>query len=84
MLRAIFFLDCDYCHEPYSESYAVNVASGVGMGTPGHLEEEAYEHGWCLCLQEDTGQYLHMCGGCHADTEKYLSICLDQDGDEEF
>jgi hypothetical protein len=67
MLRAIFFLDCDFCHQPHSDIRSVADTDGIRGFIPGELEESAFNDGWCLCLIEDTGQYNIMCGSCHAE-----------------
>ena len=68
MLRAIFFLDCDFCHESYSRLLSVTDSDETDWNyINGDLEESAFDDGWCHCLMEDTGEYKLMCGGCHAE-----------------
>jgi hypothetical protein len=69
MLRAIFFLDCDYCHDAHSR---IDLRSDIDSRHTwsefsAEFEESAFDDGWCHCLEEDTGKYLLMCGACLAD-----------------
>lgn len=65
MLRAIFFLDCDFCHESHSSLLSLTDSDEANLDNiKGSLEESAYHNGWCHCLEEDTGEYRLICGGC--------------------
>ncbi|MGH2506531.1 MAG: hypothetical protein ACRDHZ_03810 [Ktedonobacteraceae bacterium] len=67
MRRAIFFVDCDYCHESYDRVEIVTTNGNREWEyTAAYLEEDALGDGWCHCLEEDTGEYRLMCNSCHA------------------
>ena len=66
MLRAIFFLDCDFCHESHSDIRSMTDRDDTTWSfVEGDLLESAFGNGWSHCLMEDTGEYKLMCGSCH-------------------
>ncbi len=68
MLRAIYFLDCDFCHESHSDIRSMTDRDDINWRfVEGDLLESAFADGWCHCLIEDTGMYKLMCCACHAD-----------------
>jgi hypothetical protein len=65
MLRAIFYLECDYCRDSFSSIQLRTEINGLDWcHVEAGLEESAFEDGWCHCLNEDTGKYLLMCLDC--------------------
>ena len=86
MLRAIVFVDCDYCHQSYSKIESVS-AECVDYRTDwshvaGDLQESALGDGWILCLHEDTGTYGLMCCACEEGLT--LEQHLTNSGDDDF
>ena len=72
MLRAIYFLDCDFCHESHPDIRSMTDRDDTDwIYIRGDLEESALTDGWCHCLMEDTGEYKLMCHGCHAELSVY-------------
>lgn len=68
MLRAIFFIDCDYCHESHGDMRSMTDRDETDWHyVEADLSESAFYDGWCLCLEEDTGKYQLMCNSCHAE-----------------
>jgi hypothetical protein len=86
MLRAIFFLDCDFCHESHSCVRSMTDRDHATWSyVRADLEESAFDDGWCHSLMEDTGQYLLMCHACHADLSFELQQKLQNaDADIDF
>lgn len=71
MLRAIFFLDCDFCHQAHSKPEIVEyVDTYMGFHGWAFLEESALGDGWCQALMEDTGEYRIMCNDCQFELDQ--------------
>jgi hypothetical protein len=65
MLRAIFFLECDYCHDSYSSIHSLKgITDHAWCYVGANLMESAFDDGWLHCLEEDTGNYRLMCCDC--------------------
>lgn len=77
MLRAIFFLDCDFCHQAHSKIDMVAPASAysfedASFDARAPIEDAALGDGWSPYLQEDTGEYLLMCCDCRLGLAKEM------------
>jgi hypothetical protein len=68
MLRAIVFVDCDFCHESHSDIRSITGRDDSTWNIlSGDLEHSALADGWCHCLIEGTGEYKIMCNSCQAE-----------------
>lgn len=80
MLRAVIFLDCDFCHEAYWKPEIVEHidTNSTFYGWP-YYEEAALEDGWCHALMEDTGEYRIMCCDCQMELQQQRLPCSDDE-----
>lgn len=73
MLRAVIFIDCDFCHEAHWKPEVIDYLSSDS--TFHDCEEAALEDGWCHALMEDTGQYRIMCCNCQMELQQQRLPC---------